>query len=138
MKKKKQLKIVEKNEFQNGSANIDPAEYTKDVYSDNTELNFIMENENLTTAPTSTPNRILNENLDIEIVEENEFQTGGTNLDSAEYMKDVSSDNTDVQIIMENENLTTMPTSTPNRVLNENLNIDMKKYKYLNKFGCEL
>ena len=181
-KKKRKLEIIEKNEFQ-----IDPAEYRKYVSADNTELHFIRENENPTTMPTSTSNRILRENLDIDrdaeaggdmenqcnqkdiidnptdtfsetdkdastdiiiindkslnslvslnsennsmkkkgnIVERNEVQARGTNSDPSKYTK--------------NKKITTVATSTPNRVLSENLNINMEKYKYLSKYGCEL
>lgn len=90
------------------------------------------------SAPLNSENNSMKKKRKLKMDEKSEFQTGGTNLDPAEYTKDVSSDNTELHFILENDNLTTLPISKPNRILNENLDIDMKKYKYLNKFGCEL
>ena len=148
MKKNKKLKIVEKNEFQTGGANLDPAEYTKDVSSDNTELHSITEtsdnpmdtvnktdrdievididiiNDKSVNSSVSlnSDNNSMKKKMKLKIVERNEFKAHGQ--DPSKYTK--------------NENLTTAPTSTPNRVLNDNLNINMEKYKYLSKYGCEL
>ena len=150
MKKNRKLKTVEKNEFQTGGANLDPAEYTKDVSSDNTELHSItdtsdnpMDTVNKTdrdievididiindksvnsSVSLNSDNNSMKKKLKLKIVERNEFKAHGTNSDPSKYTK--------------NENLTTAPTSTPNRVLNDNLNINMEKYKYLSKYGCEL